>query len=472
MVTPVPVLELGGVDVAAGPHADGSWPDLMALDGASVTWGRAAPLEQPTPSTATVRLLDPTGSWAARTDPLIGATVRLRWTWNGEERVYFTGRVAAVEVAAPRRYRSPVGRALPGTIVTLSCTSLLVDLANRPGYVTTAGGVGAESLAARRARFVEYTAPQVTGIDTRPAWDLVPLAASYELDPGSLLDTLTAFLVNAGGDRWTYDPHTRRIDWLGRRTVDPAAVARLAPADAGHPGVHVTGPTARRAPDLTAAPALTIPADVVEYDGGVSRDQTTAITRVELKWLSFTGYDTDTGGSTYAEATYRHILPVNEATVGVRALGVQTQITDVNAAQNASYDVADLVYREGSGWLLEPMTWDTTKTGGFPTIDHARLLLAGREQVGVYWLAGSWLAAAGIRPLFGVMGGTITYAAGGWIVEWQPAPTSTSGPAPDGVAWEDLDPSLVWADDPGPAAFDDSVTYEDLAFVASGTIGS
>jgi hypothetical protein len=108
--------------------------------------------------------------------------------------------------------------------------------------------------------------------------------------------------------------------------------------------------------------------------------------------------------------------------------------------------------------------------GGFETLAQATLLLAGYETPAAVFLAGTWLPDLGIRPVFGVMGGTITYTDAAWTVEWNPAPIGVTGTPPPAVTWDDLDPSLVWDDAPNPNAFHDSVTYEDLAFVSSGSI--
>jgi hypothetical protein len=144
--------------------------------------------------------------------------------------------------------------------------------------------------------------------------------------------------------------------------------------------------------------------------------------------------------------------------------------TDDTQALAAANDLSALVTGEASGWALEPMRWDTAKTGGFDTLEQARLLLAGTERTGVFWLSGSWLPGMGVLPLFGVMGGTITCTRGAWRVDWTAAPTSLAGTA-TGVSWEALDPSLVWSDDPAdPAALDPTVSYDDLAFVSSGQI--
>jgi hypothetical protein len=457
-VDPIPVVALDGVDIAAGADPDGGWPGLMVVDGASVTWGRDEPLAQPTPATATVQLFDPTGSWAASYPGILGAPITLRWSVPGEERIYFTGRVSAVDIERPRRYRSAEGRALPGSIVTLSCSSLLVDLANKP---LSGSGLQAQTFAERRARYAADALPAVTGISTRPAWDAVPLAEDTSADRGTVLELIGQLLGQAGGDRWTYDPHTRAIDWVPRRVFAPAAAARLVRNELGL--VAVTGPAADKA-GAAPAPALSVPAGVLEYDDAVSRDIGSALTRVEVKWQSFTGYDTSTGGSQYADATMRYLLPGDETVTGIRALSVESGITDSTWAQNVAYDLADRAAGEARGWLpAGPLTW--TVRDGFPSIEHARLFLAGCETHGVFWVAGSWFPGAGVLPLFGVMGGVIAYESGRWRLELRPAPCARTADA-DGVAWEELDPALTWND------LDASVAFEDMRFVTAGTIGT
>jgi hypothetical protein len=67
------------------------------------------------------------------------------------------------------------------------------------------------------------------------------------------------------------------------------------------------------------------------------------------------------------------------------------------------------------------------------------------------------------------MGGSIAYKRGAWVVEWNPAPTSTTSPV-TGFAWDDLDPSIVWTDGDDPNGWHASVTLDDLAFVTSPTV--
>jgi hypothetical protein len=162
-VNPAPSCSLSGQLVAAGRTTGGVWPAApMALEGVTVKWGRGGPLEQPTPATATVRLFDPTGVWAAGAD-LIGAPLELSWAAAGTTRRYFTGRVGGVAVEPHAAMLDNVRT--DGALVTLSCTSLLADLANRLPAETS---WPAETLAARRARIAALAAGPVASIATRP----------------------------------------------------------------------------------------------------------------------------------------------------------------------------------------------------------------------------------------------------------------------------------------------------------------
>lgn len=452
-VTPVPTLALDGTDLAAGPNPDGSWPALMVLDGATVTWGRAEVLEQPKPATATVSVFDPDGGWAASRD-LIGLPVSLRWTAGATTRTYFTGRIGAVTVT-PTTVRAPDGNRVPGATVRLACTSLLADLANRR---PAAGGWPAETLAARRTRLAALVAGPVSGITTRAAYDLAPLAPVGKPAGTTALAALEAFLGNAGADRWSYDPHTRAIDWLPRRRFDPATVAHLQ-RDSTRPGVYVTGPAVQRTPADPTVPAVGIPAAVVSADQEVSRDLASRVTRATVTWA-----DPADG---YSDATVVALVPgADETTIGVRSADLTTQLADLTTATQVAADAAALAGGEAAGWALPAMRW-TTDT--FPTLEQALLLLSGCERPGVFWLSGSELPTLGVLPLFGVMGGQIGYRRGGWDVTWNAAPTGTTTPPGTGVTWDDLDPSLTWGD-PSPVGLDDTVTYEDMRWVTTGAV--
>jgi hypothetical protein len=442
-VNPAPSCSLSGQLVAAGRTTGGVWPAApMALEGVTVKWGRGGPLEQPTPATATVRLFDPTGVWAAGAD-LIGAPLELSWAAAGTTRRYFTGRVGGVAVEPHAAMLDNVRT--DGALVTLSCTSLLADLANRLPAETS---WPAETLAARRARIATLAAGPVASIATRPAWDSAPLAA---LDPSktSCLDLLKGIFDACGADRYTYDPDTRAVGYLTRRTYpDPAGLVRFT-ADAARPGAYLT------------APGGAVDGGRVAMSGAAHRDVASRLTRVVLTY---------TTGTTTAQVTVP-LSGVDESLVGVRAASVTTGHTDPAQAAAAAADLAALAGGEATGWALDAMQWKPG-TAGFDSLAQATRLIGGTETADVYLLQRTWLSALGIRPVFGVMGGQITYTGGAWQVQWTNAPIA-AGAQPYTLTWDHIDDgtpgnTLVWDDEPGPGTVDDSVTYDDLAFACYG----
>jgi hypothetical protein len=192
--------------------------------------------------------------------------------------------------------------------------------------------------------------------------------------------------------------------------------------------------------------------------GAAHRDVASRLTRVVLTY---------TTGTTTAQVTVP-LSGVDESLVGVRAASVTTGHTDPAQAAAAAADLAALAGGEATGWALDAMQWKPG-TAGFDSLAQATRLIGGTETADVYLLQRTWLSALGIRPVFGVMGGQITYTGGGWQVQWTNAPIAVTGPAPAAVTWDDLDPSLTWDED-SPTGLDDSVTYEDLAYVYSGAL--
>jgi hypothetical protein len=446
-VAPVPALTIGGALVAAGPNPDGTWPALMALAGAQVKWGRDQVLNQPKAGTATVAVFDPSGVWAAGQD-LIGQPVTLSWTWAGTSRVYFRGRIAAVDLDR-HTARRPDGNLAHGARVTLSCTSLLTDLGNR-----TVPQWFAEPLSARRDHIAALCAGPVSTVATAASWDAAQLFAT---DPGktTALAALGALFDACGATRYTWNPDTRAVTGVGRRSYPtPGSLTYLA-RSAARVGVFITSPDGW------------IDGDGVIYTGGAGKDMGSRLTRAQVTYSAL-----NAAGTAREAATVTVQVPgADETVVGERAIAVTTAFMDSGWATSCATALAALAAGEASGWRLDPMRWETRRTGGgFETLAQATLLLAGYETPAAVFLSGTWLPDLGIRPVFGVMGGTITYTDAAWTVEWNPAPIGVTGPPPPAVTWDDLDPSLVWDDAPNPNAFHDSVTYEDLAFVSSGSI--
>jgi hypothetical protein len=88
------------------------------------------------------------------------------------------------------------------------------------------------------------------------------------------------------------------------------------------------------------------------------------------------------------------------------------------------------------------------------------------------FLQRSWFPRLGIRPIVGIIGGVIRYAGGGWQVDIDVLPISTTV-AQHAIAWDEIDDgsatyTLEWHDDTHPRGLHESLTYEDIGFVGMG----
>jgi hypothetical protein len=129
---------------------------------------------------------------------------------------------------------------------------------------------------------------------------------------------------------------------------------------------------------------------------------------------------------------------------------------------------------EGGAWRLEPLLWSTRKTGGFENVDQAMILLRGGETDDYVFFQRSWLPAFGQRPVYGVMGGVIGYADGGWELELNLSPVITRAPQ-HRISWEEMDAGAAnlqvrMYDTPQPTGFHPTLTVDDLEFVTWGLV--
>lgn len=174
----------------------------------------------------------------------------------------------------------------------------------------------------------------------------------------------------------------------------------------------------------------------------------------------------------YTGRTEVTIVPgANELTEGVRAATARTPLVWNGWADVAAENLIAQVAEEAAAWDLGTVRLSTRYSGGFETVGQARLLLAGAETQDLVFLQRSELPAWGIRPLFGIMGGSIGYADGGWDIDLELAPLAPPDTAQHPVAWNEIDTParrLVWSDDPHPLGLHESVTWADVRFCAAG----
>lgn len=459
---PVPVVSIDGVDVAQGATVDGHLPGLVVVDGLEFDWGRDEVLEQAVPPTGTLQLFDPSGRWATSAD-LRGKAVTIGWTGNPGtgviRRTIFRGRVGSPVQLARKVVTLPDGSKVAGALVTLPLVSILLDLANMRPTVAWPE----ETVEARRARIAAAVVDVVADVQVRDYWktpNVQPVAAK---DQVTYLQHLEELYDSTGADRMIYLPDTNVLTYLERRDFYTSrGLGRLW-------WETTTGPRAGngvfvRATDSAGTALVGLDAAALEYDPSDGITQPERITRVELVHTS--------SPSMTSRTVTRLVTGQDEKRSGVRTLRFESQVTWDAYADTAASDLEDLVQKEAAVWRLEPLTYRTKPLGGFETAEHAELLLKGAEVSTLLFLQRSWLPAFGLRPLFGVMGGTIAYRSGGWQVTWTPAPITTTLPQ-HAISWSEIDDGsagyeVQWWDDDHPHGMDASLTLDDLGYVARG----
>jgi hypothetical protein len=483
--TPGCVVAVDGQDVAAGAATAAG--GLMTVDGVQVTWGRDEVLDHPTPGTGRMVLFDPSRTWATGSDRR-GLPVTIRYegvsnlTGAPVSAVFFRGRISGQLTVSPRTLWV-AGKRVRGTLIEVPLQSAVVDLAN----VTPREAWPAETLGARLDRVVAQArrfGMLAGGANVRDYWKVPNVAPVAAKDQVSLLDHITGLFDSAGADNYTYRPDLDSIVYLPRRNTSLQSMGRLdrtGTGPRGGQGAYIRARTvAYAAPDTEVATGQFLDTGTLEYDPSEGITTPARITRVALSHPD--------EGNAYGTRTVE--LPVvrepwdpagghlalDELRLGVRTARVDSQVAWNNFADVALSDTAELVRREGSRWLLAPFRLTTRKAGGFHSVAAAQTLLAGYERNDYVFLQRSWLPSLGVRPVVGIMGGTIRFERGGWDLELTPAPITTNV-AQHSLSWEDLydpDPAnvLKWWDGPHPEGLDPTVTYEDMRYVGAGLLGA
>jgi hypothetical protein len=478
-IQPVPVVSLGGVDVASAPDSSLTFP--MVVDGIHVTWGRSEALAQPDPPAASFAIFDPSGVWAVGRE-LIGQLVTIRWvaTKPGDPApssgVFFVGRITGAKLTRKTVTRSD-GVKMHGAQVALSAASILTDLAN----ITPTGDWPEETLGARSARIAAAASNVVSSLAVAAFWQAPNVAPVAAGDQVSLLEHLIALYDAAGPNRYSFLPATHAVvsigrrDWPSNRTLAGLtwnAAGEGTPRDGK--GAYVCGFGADADPAGLPAVPLYLDGEAIEYafSAALTKDITSRITRVEVA-------HTDSGSTPpYADVVESQLVSaidptVNEVTMGVRTARQDSQLVWNSYAAVAASDLAYMAAREASGWRADPITVRPALSGGFETWAQMTQLLAGTEQQSMVFLQRSWFAQLGIRPIFGLIGGKISYVGGEWLCECELLPANTLPMAQHQLSWSEIDDGsatyqLEWWDDDNPRGLHESLTYEDMAFVGRG----
>jgi hypothetical protein len=464
LLNPLPRVTIDGVLIATDAAHVATQP--VTLAGASVTWGRARAMDQMDPPTAALQVFDPTGTWALGLRP--GLPVLLEQhapLQSGAPVAMFRGRIAGVSVT-PRT----VG-GIDGWQVALTCTSLLLDLAN----LIPQTAWPAETVAARAARLsiecgssgggLSVTFPTITG---GASWGTGNVAAVPAGSQVSIWDHLLNLFDSVSTMRLSYLPGPHRFYGLPRRRYDTlrtlARLTRDTTGPRGGAGAYVT--TVQTPTDATspaAVPQFLDGGQVTRPAVGVSRDQGSRLTRARVTYA-----DAAVAGA--AAAVEAYVPNVNEIIDGAKVFAQSSIITDAAWAAQQATDLALWANEEQQGWRLPPLSWRVRD--GFTTADQAAQFLACGESAGVVFLTGTWQAARGIRPVVGIIGGTVTYTDGAWELDLNPAQVATVR-TQHPISWDEIDDGttgnrLEWHDGEHPNGLHSSVTWDDIRYVGLG----
>lgn len=451
-VTATPTLTVAGQAV---PLAPSSTPGLVAIGSLSVKWGRATVLDRPTPATASITLLDQTAGYtfASRTD-LTGQLVVIGWTASdGSSGTTFRGRITDVDA-------QPSSSA--GFSVTLAASSKEIDAAN---YTVPDNTVWpAESFSARLARIMGVMpAGLFAGGATMPTRGDVGftnvadpskdfgdyIAGQQDVSGQDVLSLLHQLWDSTYPVPLVYDPATDGFTFSTRRNYEylPIGTALSAGLVIGNNGLY----------QAQAVSGLGMLAGQLAYSGTLSQPIDSRLTVIEVSYLDQTNNYTSTtiaaGTSDYA----------NEATIGRRSLSIDSIHADAGMAAQLASLWATIADGEGRLPRLATITFATADATPLPSAAHAACLLSGRETSQRIFLGGSWITDLGVRPLVGIVGGTISYAAGQWSIQAQPAPGIVDwSTTPLPVQYAASSTAVTLAD------IDPSVTLGDLAFIDVG----
>jgi hypothetical protein len=442
---------LGGVLVALGPDVDGSIDPHapVGIDTVWADWGRERAIENPDSPAGGLTLLVPDPSWvAAREKTLIGTSVGLSYVYpdGSAEWFYFRGKIAGARLT---RQRVKAGGAwVDGVRLECTLASDLNELANR----MVSGTWASESIPALRSRLLTLASPLLTDIQTSTFWHPEAAVIDRTVDDVSVLDLLYE-LFEQGAARMVYDPHARTVQPSRRHWYDLPNALRL--TEVG--GQITVRPITPTVPFTWSA--VTVPAGYLAdfADEPLQRDLASGVTRVQ------THVRRPEGGGV---PDYWFVAPVpgaDEVSYGIRAMKVTSIMYSVSWGQEVGEKFAEYAGREGNTWRLPPLVWDTGRTDGFDDVVQAFTFLRGYETYALVALTGSWLPAVGVRPLFGIIGGRITYTGGRWITESQTVPVGL-GQTQTALRWSEFttDPAKTWAD------VDPALTWADLAYIGRG----
>ncbi|MFW0784502.1 hypothetical protein AAFP35_08255 [Gordonia sp. CPCC 206044] len=448
--------------------------EMQILDGISVRWGRTGLTESASPATVAIRLLDPTGTWVQRMrdNAIIGEAISLfaginfntstlTWEqgWN-----WFHGRITDVEIEdAPKDPETNLSR---GDIVTISGVDRMAQWGNVVMY-DHALPLAAGQTVITRANWIKLQAletTQITDVFFDPYFE-TKTCSETAVDGQSMQSIMDSFYKSMG-HTYSYSPKDNVVRNNGRYngTIDTSfyrgsdGYLHIAPAANPRPGAWGT--------DDDDFLGTSLGAQVVAPSGrSIKQSGSERINRLQMSYRDkVTGED---------KTLVRNILDTGE---GVRLMTAQTWLDTTSEVGNVAEQVFGSLNWEGSLPLHPEVTYDTRLSGdSFQSVVQAMdLIMAGERQYLVFIAGSPWTVRLDkFHPIFGVLGGSIEYRRGRWVITMQLQPYYHDDVffGMDEPTWDDLPHEIEWGDEADTTnKLDHSIQWHDLKFVTDPSI--
>lgn len=398
------LVRLNGTLVATADPV-GARADLLAVDKASVSWGRSRVWDHQQSASASLSLIDRLFTYGVQNGPsLLNVPLTLGYDVPGvlTERTFFRGAVA--EYTATVLPPDPKTGANRGMRIDVSANSVMSNAANaKTGVVSYPAG---EFFGIRWGKLENFLVPALLAdtvywTDAAKSWWNRPLVARTYNNENAL--DAQRQLLDMTGDRQVYDPHTNVASFSHRRRIDDTRGYAVPVSEAGAGGLVLKVPGTESAPTLDAS----------EFTGG----KLTKNTEGRITSIAVTQY-ADSSGATQVSGGKVYTDTVGETT----APTPMTVATDWYQSADSAATLDEwlgVMSREAKYWRPEPITHQTQRVGGIP-LAWIPYLLNGAELPGAVYFARSDWARAQLVPAFYVIGGTIDYRGGdpGW---WAPS---------------------------------------------------
>lgn len=446
-VMPQPWIELDGVRVYC--RADHWINTVTALDGLRIDWGREELFGTHQPARASFTLWDPLGFWLERalvTKDVIGVKVVVGWTWEGDSRIIFRGRVSNMDAELGR----PVGQRTTqrGFDVHVVATSVEAD----GGNIKYDETFPTES-AIVRANRIKFGAVPLGIEEYYFAPSAVDLTLSVvDVTDKSLTDLADSFYITFGC-AWDYRPEQNVVRVVPRYADAPMCSMATLPGTLDVVLIHgVFTETGFYDDTTTYYGTFLRGCDVTVTGSTLELNRSQRINKMLMHRTDEAGQAT-TRVEDIAGGDVPRLLEFTTWMDGGN-INVPTDLEGLWVLWNTARNEATIPQHPD-------IEWDTKRSGGFYGVEQAFALTRCTEAQNNIRVTGDPFAQAiGALGDIRLLGGAAEWRDRRWIVTMRPKWPGSQQKTVN--IWSHLVGSDVTWNDPAAGRFDESVTWADM----------